>query len=64
MDLKNLFLMLGKNSKSLKLTLSVDFKASRKISGINLNNIQKLLKEISNKIENVKIDSNIRNFLD
>ena len=63
MNLKTLLLMLGQKSESLKIKLNVDFKASTSITGMNLSNIKKLIKELSDKIEDINIESDLGDFL-
>jgi len=63
MNLKTLLLMLGQKSESLKIKLNIDFKASTSITGMNLSNIKKLIKELSDKIEDVNIESDLGDFL-
>jgi len=55
MEIKTLLLLLGQKSESMDLNLEVDFKALSAISGTELTNIKKLLKEFEGKVKNIYI---------
>ena len=46
-----------------KKKLNVDFKASTSITGMNLSNNKKLIKELSDKIEDINFKSDLGDFL-